>query len=126
MFLRRVEAGQYDDCGRTDLSRTRIRTTESQSRRTAYLLPCRPTELCPKQIGTTAGQHGSETSRKIGDSRFLAATTNLTLGWILLHFHLETFFDPGDFAAVNVPWHLWVGMYRFDIFGYVISVMALT
>jgi len=47
------------------------------------------------------------------------------LGWMLLPVHLGTYFEAGDFAAINVHWHLWVWMFRVHIFGYLIGVMAL-
>lgn len=47
------------------------------------------------------------------------------LGWMLLPLKLGTFFEAGDFAAINVHWHLWVWMFRVHIFGYVTGVMAL-
>ncbi len=56
---------------------------------------------------------------------FVFAAVMHWLGWMLLPVKLGTFIEAGDFAAINVQWHLWVWMFRVHIFGYLIAVMAL-
>jgi hypothetical protein len=56
---------------------------------------------------------------------FVLAAVMHWLGWVLLPVKLGAYFDVGDFAAINVHWHLWVWMFRVHIFGFLIAVMAL-
>ena len=55
----------------------------------------------------------------------IASALMLWLGWMLLPFHIGTYFEEGDFAAIYEQWHLWIWMFRMHIFGYVMMVMAL-
>jgi hypothetical protein len=56
---------------------------------------------------------------------FVAAALMLWLGWALLPVKIGTFFEPGDFAAVDQRLYLWIWLYRLHIFGLITTVIAL-
>lgn len=56
---------------------------------------------------------------------FVLAAALLWGGWMLLPWHIGTFFAPGDFAAVHAHLFVWIWLYRLHIFGMVIAMMAL-
>lgn len=55
---------------------------------------------------------------------FIAAAAMVWLGWTLLPFKLGPFFDPGDFERVRSRLRLWIWMYRVNLFGYLVTLMA--
>ena len=56
---------------------------------------------------------------------FIAAASMLWGGWMLMPAHIGTFFEPGDFERVRASFHLWIWMFRFHLFGMVVTVIAL-
>lgn len=56
---------------------------------------------------------------------FLAAAAMLWLGWMLLPVHIGTFFEPDVFPSIRERFHFWIWMYRFHLFGMVMTAMAL-
>jgi len=57
---------------------------------------------------------------------FIACALMLWGGWVLLPFHIGTFFKPDDFAAVHAHFHWWIWLYRVHLFGFLVAVMAFT
>ncbi len=56
---------------------------------------------------------------------FLLAGGMFWLGWVLLPTRIGLFFLPGDFAAIQEDWRLWIWMFRIHLFGYLVTLMAL-
>ncbi len=56
---------------------------------------------------------------------FVLAAVLLWGGWMLMPWHIGTFFAPPDFAGVQAHLYVWIWLYRVHIFGLVIAVMAL-
>lgn len=56
---------------------------------------------------------------------FLVGALMLWLGWVLMPWHIQTFFKPEDFSGVRDHFYLWIWMFRIHIFGFVILAMAL-
>jgi hypothetical protein len=56
---------------------------------------------------------------------FIAAGAMLWVGWMLLPWHLGTFFQPDDFARIDNQFHWWIWTYRVHLFGMVVTAIAL-
>lgn len=64
-------------------------------------------------------------TRFIGYS-FLVGGAMLWLGYMSLSPRVGAYFEPQDFAGIYAGWRAWIWAFRVHIFGYVISVIALT
>lgn len=58
-------------------------------------------------------------------SFFLVGAALIWLGWMAMPVHLGVYFLPENFPAIMAQFHLWIWMFRFHLFGDLISVMAL-
>jgi hypothetical protein len=56
---------------------------------------------------------------------FIASAGLLGLGWAALPAKVGTYFQPGDFAAINSQFQLWIWTFRLHIFGMVTGCIAL-
>jgi hypothetical protein len=65
-------------------------------------------------------------STTIVTSFFIVGAVLIWLGWMLMPVHLGVYFLPENFPAIMEQFHLWIWMFRFYLFGLLISVMALT
>lgn len=66
-----------------------------------------------------------QTSNRIAAWLFFAAALMTWGGWMLLPHRIGTFFEAGDFAAVDARLHLWIWMFRIHLFGLITTVLAL-
>lgn len=57
---------------------------------------------------------------------FVAAAVLFWGGWMLLHVHIGTYFQPDDFSAIKPHLAYWISMYRMHIFGIVMTALAFT
>ena len=55
---------------------------------------------------------------------FVAAAAMSWLGWTLLPAKVGPFFEAADFERVRSRLRLWIWMYRVNLFGYLITLMA--
>ncbi|HEX5387309.1 MAG TPA: hypothetical protein VFW66_11445 [Gemmatimonadales bacterium] len=55
---------------------------------------------------------------------FVAAAALTWLGWFLLPAKPGAFFAADDFTRIRTRYSAWIWLYRFHIFGYVITLMA--
>lgn len=56
---------------------------------------------------------------------FIFGSLMLWFGWMMMPVHIGTFFETGNFSAVNEHLQFWIWMYRIHIFGFIVCVMAL-
>lgn len=48
----------------------------------------------------------------------------LLLGWWLMPVHISTYFEPTIYGRIHDHFHLWIWMYRFHLFGMIVTVIA--
>jgi hypothetical protein len=58
-------------------------------------------------------------------SFFIVGAALIWLGWMAMPVHLGVYFLPENFPAIMERFHLWIWMFRFHLFGDLITVMAL-